>query len=307
MKAIRINKYGHSDQIKVENILTPLPKDDQILIEVHAIGVNPMDWKIREGLFKEMMPAQFPLTLGQDFAGKVIATGTATHLYNKGDLVYGFAQGAYAEYLCVGESTIAKIPEDVDYITAAAIPTAGLTAYQLIMNALELKAGQTVLIHGAGGGVGSFAVQLAIWKKAKIIATASSADFEYLQKLGVTEIINFEKERFESRVKDVDAVIDLIGGDTLEKSISLIKKGGVIATTVGPMNEKLIKERGIKGVSFMVKQNSEDLVQLSNLVVKGIVRPRINEVIPLEEAKRAQDDLQLHHSKGKIILEVSSL
>lgn len=306
MKAIRINKYGHSDQIKIENVPSPLPKDDQILVEVHAIGVNPVDWKIREGLFKEMMPAQFPFTLGQDFAGKVIATGKATHLYKQGDLVYGFAQGAYAEFVCVGESTIAKIPEDVDYITAAAIPTAGLTAYQLLMNALELRAGQTVLIHGAGGGVGSFAVQLALWKKAKIIATASSVDHEYLSKLGVTEIINFEKERFEGRIKEVDAVIDLIGGDILERSIPLIKKGGIIATTVGPMNEQMIKERGIRGISFMVKQNSEDLVQLSSLVQKGIVRPRINEVLPMEEAKRAQDDQQLHHSKGKIVLEVST-
>lgn len=304
MKAIQIHDYGHSDKIKTENIPTPTPGENQILVEVHAAGVNPMDWKVREGLFKDMMPAQFPLTLGQDFAGKVIEPGRATHGYKKGDLVYGFCPGAYAEFVCVEESKIAKIPEDVDYVSAAAIPTAGLTAYQLIMNALELKAGQSVLINGAGGGVGSFAVQLALWKKAKIFATASSADIDYLHKLGVKDVINFEKEKFEDRIKEVDAIIDLVGGDTLQRSYALLKKGGIIATTVGQVDENLLKQKGARGINFLVKQNSEDLAHLAHLVDQNILIPRINEVLPLEEARRAQDDLQMHHSKGKIILEV---
>jgi NADPH:quinone reductase-like Zn-dependent oxidoreductase len=304
MKAIRIHNYGHSDQIKAENIPTPTPTDNQILVEVHAVGINPIDWKIREGLFKDMMPAKFPLTLGQDFAGKVLQVGEDTHNYQKGDLVYGFAQGSYAEFVLVEESKIAKIPEDVDYVTAAAIPTAGLTAYQLIANAIELKAGQSILIHGAGGGVGSFAVQLAIWKKAKIFATASSADVEYLKALGVQEVINFENEKFEDRVKDVDAVIDLIGEETLKRSYAVLKKGGIIATTVGQLDKKLLEDKGIKGIRFVMKQNSEDLSHLAELVNQKILAPRINEIVPLEEAKRAQDDLQMKHAKGKIILEV---
>ena len=304
MKAVRINTYGHSDQLKTENIPTPTPKANELLVEVHAVGVNPMDWKIREGLFKDMMPAQFPLTLGQDFAGMVIQTGAGVHGFTKGDLVYGFAPGAYAEFVCVTEGTIAKIPEGVDYVTAAAIPTAGLTAYQLIMNALDLKPGQSVLIHGAGGGVGSFAVQLALWKKATVYATAGSADLEYLQKLGVKEVINFEKDKFENKVRDVDAVIDLIGGEIQTRSFGVLKKGGLIATTVGGLDETLVQGKSLRGINFVVKQNAEDLAHLSILAEQGVLKPRINEVLPLEEAKRAQDDLQQRHSKGKIILEV---
>ncbi|HXH74140.1 MAG TPA: NADP-dependent oxidoreductase [Bacteriovoracaceae bacterium] len=304
MKAIQIHNYGHSDQLKIENIPEPTPGENEVFVEVHAVGVNPMDWKIREGLYKDMMPVDFPLTVGQDFSGQVIGTGENTHGFQKGDMVYGFAPGAYAEFVCVNEATIAKIPEDVDYITAAAIPTAGLTAYQLIMNAIDLKADQTVLIQGAGGGVGSFAVQLALWKKAKIIATADGGDIEFLKKMGITEIINFEREKFEDRVKDVDAVIDLVGGDTLKRSYAVLKKGGVIATTVGQVDEDVLKQIGARGVNFVVKQNSEDLAHLANLVDQDILRPRIFEVFPLEEARRAQDDLQRHHSHGKIILEV---
>jgi NADPH:quinone reductase-like Zn-dependent oxidoreductase len=304
MKAIRINNYGHSDQIKVENIPAPTPKENELLIEVHAVGVNPVDWKIREGHMKDWIPAKFPLTLGQDFAGKVIEIGKGVHGYQKGDNVYGLAHGTYAEFIVTGEDTIAKIPEDVDYVTAASIPTAGLTAYQIIVNALALKEGQSVLIHGAGGGVGSFAVQLALWKKARIFANASSTDIDYLKKLGVKDVFDHEKDKFEDKVRDADAVIDLIGGDTLKRSINLVKKGGVIVSTVGEINEKQMQEKGIKGINFMMKRNSEDLAQMASLLEQGILKPRVNETIPLEEAKRAQDELQFKHSKGKIILEV---
>src|SRR5205085_565620 len=157
---------------------------------------------------------------------------------------------------------------------------------------------QSVLIHGAGGGVGSFAVQLALYKKLKVYANAGSADIDYLKQLGVKDIINHEKENFADKVKDVDAVIDLVGGDTLKLSYDLVKKGGVIVTTVGQVDEKFAQEKGLKGINFLMKRNSEDLAHMAQLLDQGILKPRLNETVPLENAQSAQDNLQFHHSKG---------
>ncbi|MEZ0392508.1 MAG: NADP-dependent oxidoreductase [Pseudobdellovibrionaceae bacterium] len=306
MKAVRIHSYGGSDQIRVEDIPTPTPNDNQILVKVRAVGVNPFDWKVREGYMKEVMPAQFPLTLGHDFAGEVLQVGKGVHDYKPGDRVYGVGSGAYAEQVIVSEDKIAKIPPLVDFITAATIPTAGITAYQLVMNATQLREGQTVLIHGAAGGVGSFAVQLAFWKKAQIFATADQSDFDYLKELGVRELIDFKKERFEDRVKSVDVVIDLVGGEILKRSLAVVKPGGILATTVGPLDEKQAAEKNVKGIQFYAKQNSEDLSEMAKLVADGVLKPRIYEILPLEEAKLAQDRLQKGQSHGKIILQVGS-
>jgi NADPH:quinone reductase-like Zn-dependent oxidoreductase len=305
MKAIRIHAYGGSDQMKLENVNRPEPKEHQVLVQVFDAGVNPVDWKIREGYLKDVRPTSFPFTLGQDFAGKVLAVGTEVRGFKPGDRVYGFAHGSYAENALVDEHKIARIPDSVDDITAASLPTAGITAYQLIMNSTQLKEGQRILIQGAGGGVGSFAVQLALWKKAEIFATASDADIDYLRSLGVKKIINFQKEKFEDRVRDMDVVIDLVGGDTLRRSFDVVKKGGVIASTVGPIDPKLAEQKGIRAISFLAQQNSEDLEAMARLVEQGVLKPRINEVVPLDQAMKAQDDLKQGHSKGKIILRVN--
>jgi NADPH:quinone reductase-like Zn-dependent oxidoreductase len=304
MKAMRIYSYGHSDQIRLDEIAQPVPKENEILCAVHDASVNPIDWKIREGLFRDMMASSFPFTLGQDFSGEVVQVGLGVRSFKKGDRVYGTAHGAYAEFVCVGESTVAKIPSGIDFITAASIPTAGLTAYQLIMKTANLRKGQSVLIHGAGGGVGSFAAQLALWKNARVYATASSIDFEYLKGLGLRDLIDYEKHKFEERIKDVDVVLDLVGGEILKRSFAVVKRGGMIATTVGPVDAKLASERGCQCIQFVVNQNSEDLAEMAKLVEKGILKPRIQEILPLEQAQLAQDHLQRGHAQGKIILDV---
>lgn len=304
MKAIRIHDYGPSDQIRYEDIGRPIPAENQVLVHVKDVGVNPIDWKIREGQMKDWLPVRFPYTLGQDFAGQVVEVGVGVTGFKIGDNVYGFAHGSYAEFAVVDESNLARMPEHIDYLVAAAIPTAGLTAYQLIMNCIELKKGQALLIHGAGGGVGSFAVQLALWKGAEVFATASKADFEYLKGLGLKNMIDYQTERFDEIVHDLDAVIDLVGGETLTRSFNVVKKGGILASTVGPLDQILAEQKDIHAKQFAMKRNSEDLVETAKLVERGVLLPRINEILPLSEAKRAHDELQGGHAKGKIVLQV---
>jgi NADPH:quinone reductase-like Zn-dependent oxidoreductase len=306
MKAIRIHNYGHSDQIHLEEASAPTPKDNQLLVQVRDIGVNPVDWKIREGHMKDFRPANFPLTLGQDFAGEVLTVGSAVTQFGPGDRVYGFADGSYAEQALVTEDKISFLPDDIDFVTAASLPTAGITAYQLIMTVADLQQGQSILIHGAGGGVGSFAVQLALWKGAHVCATAAETDFPYLKSLGVQALIDYKKDRFQDLVHSVDVVLDLVGGETLNRSFDVVRAGGIVATTVGPVDLKIAGAKRAKAIQFMARPNSHDLWELAKLVELGVIQPRIHEVLPLEEARRAQDELQKGHSQGKIILEVRS-
>src|SRR6185369_6128604 len=199
MKAIRIHEYGDADTLRLEEIPRLSIEDDQILVRVQDAGVNPIDWKIRQGYMKQVMPANFPMTIGQDFAGDVVETGKSARQFVVGQRVFGFAQGTYAEYVAAPASTIAAIPNSIDFTTAAALPTAGSTALQIVRDVVAAKSGMSILIHGAAGGVGSYATQIAKHLGARVMGTAASADIEYLKSLGVDEIIDYQRERFEDR------------------------------------------------------------------------------------------------------------
>src|SRR5689334_16940932 len=231
MKAIRIHQYGDAATLKLEDVPRMSIADHQLLIRIHDAGVNPIDWKIRQGYMKQAMPATFPMTIGQDFAGKVVDVGTAVTQFAVGDRVFGFAQGTYAEYAAAPASTVAAIPNSMDFPTAAALPTAGSTALQIIRDVVSAKPGITILIQGAAGGGGSYASQIAKNLGARIIGTATGADIEYLKSLGLDEIVDYKSERFEDKATDVDAVVDLVGGEPLSRSYVVAKKGGVLATT----------------------------------------------------------------------------
>src|SRR5690349_7136573 len=206
MKAVRIHQYGDAGTLKLEEIPRLSIAADQILIRVRDAGVNPIDWKIRQGYLKQVMPASFPITIGQDFAGEVVESGKDVTEFAAGDRVFGFAQGSYAEYAAAPASTVAGIPNSIDFATAAALPTAGSTALQLVRDVVEPKPGLTILIHGAAGGVGSYASQIARNLGARVIGNASGADIEYLKSLGVDEVIDYKRERFEEKAAGVDAV-----------------------------------------------------------------------------------------------------
>jgi NADPH:quinone reductase-like Zn-dependent oxidoreductase len=305
MKAIRIHEYGNAGTLRLEDAPPISISDDQILVRVHDAGVNPVDWKIRQGYLRQAMPASFPLTLGQDFAGEVAERGKGVQRFKAGDRVFGFAQGAYAEYAAAPESTVAAMPDSMDFRTAAALPTAGLTALQAVRDVVGARPGMTILIHGAAGGVGSFASQIAKNRGARVIGTASGDDIEYLRSLGVDEIVDYRRERFEDRAGEVDAVVDLVGGETLARSYPVVKPGGVLTTTVQPIDESAANRAGIRAVHLVMKRNAEDLGELAALVEKGAVKPRLAETMALGEARKAQELSEAGKTHGKVILKVA--
>jgi NADPH:quinone reductase-like Zn-dependent oxidoreductase len=305
MKAIQIHAYGRGDRMMLATVPRPNIGKGQILVKIHDAGVNPVDWKIREGYLKDAAPKSFPFTLGQDFSGEVVEADAAVSGFRKGEGVFGFAQGSYAEYAVASPEGLAHKPSSVDFLTAAAIPTAGLTSWQIIMDVARVTQKQTVLIHGAGGGVGSLAVQFARLRGARVIATASGDDMSYLRSLGVEQVIDYRSERFEEKVKDVDVVIDLVGGDVLARSYRVLKKGGLLITAIGPADEAQAKKLGVRAIQFVMKRDPSELDQIAKLIERGAVKPRISKVLPLAEAREADNLSQTGHPHGKIVLQVA--
>lgn len=207
----------------------------------------------------------------------------------------------YAEYASAPVSTVAAIPDSIDFATAAALPTAGSTALQVIRDVVKAKPGTTILIHAAAGGVGSYASQIATFLEARVIGTATGEDIEYLKSLGIDEVIDYKRERFEDRAKGVDAVVDLVGGETLARSYSVLKKGGVLATTVHPIDESAAKRAGIRAVQVLMKRNAADLADLAKLVVMCALKPRLDQTLSLSQAKKAQELSETGRTHGKVI------
>ncbi len=305
MKAIRIHQFGDASTLKLEEIPRLSIADDQILIRIRDAGVNPIDWKIRQGYLKQVMPAHFPITIGQDFAGEVVEPGMEVSQFAAGDRVFGFAQGTYAEYAAAPASTVAAIPNSMDFSTAAALPTAGSTALQIVRDVVAAKPGMTILIHGAAGGVGSYASQIAKNLGARVIGTASGADIEYLKSLGVDEVVDYKRDRFEDKATGIDAVVDLVGGETLARSYAVVKKGGVLATTVQPIDESAAKRAGIRAVQVIMRRKSADLAELARLVQEGALKPRLSETMNLSQAREAQELSETGKTHGKVILKVA--
>lgn len=305
MKAIRVHQYGDAGTLKLEEIPPLSITEEQILIRIRDAGVNPIDWKIRQGYMKQVMPAAFPITIGQDFAGEVIDAGKTVTQFKVGDRVFGFAQGTYAEYAAAPASTVAAIPNSIDFATAAALPTAGSTALQIIRDVVGVKPGMSILIHGAAGGVGSYASQIARNLGARVIGTASGADIDYLKSLAVDEVVDYKSERFEDKATGVDAVVDLVGGETLARSYAVVKKGGVLATTVQSVDGSAAKRAGIRAVQVIMKRNAADLAELARLVEKGALRPRLSKMMSLSQAKEAQELSEAGKTQGKVILKVA--
>ncbi len=302
IRAVRIVQYGGPEQLRFEE--APLPEIGlgQVLAKVSYAGVNPVDWKIREGFMKQVSPASFPLTLGQDFAGEIVMGGESGP-FRTGERVFGFGQGTYAEFTAAPITLIAAIPEKIDFAVAAALPTPGVTALQAIRDYVQPKPGSRILIHGAAGSVGSFATQIAKLWGAQAIGTASGDDVVYLRALGHVQVVDYKQERFET-VGQVDAVLDLIGGETATRSFAVVKKGGVMVSTVGAANAELAAQAGIRAVNMVSKGNAADLSELAGFVERGDVKPRMGEVFRLEQAREAQDASQEGRAKGKILLKV---
>jgi len=307
MKAIRIHQYGGPEVLAQVETQRPTPGPNELLIKVEAASVNPFDWKVRAGYMKDFFPLTFPATLGWDVSGTVEEVGAAVTRFKRGDEVYTRleAGGGYAEYAVADETIVARKPRTSDHVQAAAVPTAGLTAWQALFEAAQLRAGQKVLIHGAAGGVGNFAVQFAKAKGAYVIGTASYRNQSLLGELGVDKAVDYNKAPFEDVVRDVEVVLDTIGGDTQERSFEVLKKGGILVSIVQPPSEELAAKHGVRAVFYGAHPSSSDLAEIAKLIDSDKVKPVVETVLPLAEARRAHELSQSGHARGKIVLKAA--
>jgi NADPH:quinone reductase-like Zn-dependent oxidoreductase len=308
MKAIRIHEFGSPAVLKLENIEIPQPAEDEVLIKVYASAINPVDQKIIAGGAQEKFPTKFPLTIGWDVSGVIEQAGNKVRNFSIGDEVYGrpfpTTNGAFAEYLVIKADQIALKPRSIDHINAAAVPLAGLTAWQGLFKYGKLEKGQKVLIHAASGGVGSFAVQFAKWKGAYVIGTGSGKNLAFIKQLGADEAIDYKNQNFEEEVSEVDLVFDLIGKDTQERSLQVIKPGGRLITTIMPQFKDEAKERHIQLEGFTAQSYPEDLEQIAELINQGVVSPVVSSVLSLEEATKAELLSAKGITRGKIVVKV---
>ena len=292
--------------LRYEDAPQPQIHADEVLVKVYASGVNPIDWKVRKGMRKGN--DQFPLILGWDFSGVVEAVGQNVTNFKKGDAVYGrpdpSRNGTYAEYAAVKADQIAFKPKKPDHIHTAAVPLAGLTAWQGVIELGALQPGQRILINGAAGGVGTYAVQFAKWKSAHVIGTASKENEAYLKDLGADEVIDYHEQGFQQKLKDLDVIFDTIGKDEQNKLIPALKKGGILVSTVGITDQNKVKEAGIEGKAFMAQSKPDNLTQMANLIDEGKIKIVVTKVLPLSQAEEAHRLSEQGHTKGKIVLEV---
>ena len=303
MKAIVIHSSGGPEVLKYEDALRPQPKDDEILIRVITAGVNPVDVFIREGRIN-----RFPFIPGMDVAGVVEQAGNKVTKFKRGDAVYAYLsfdeQGGYAEFAVANQDHAALKPRSIDFEKAAAVPLAATTAWQALERA-GLSAGQTVLIHGGSGGVGTFAVQIAKALGAKVIATASTANQDLLKQLGVDQSIDYTTAKFENVVKDVDVVLNAVRGDTLARSYGVVKKGGIIVSITGQPDPSELEKHGIRGAGLGAHPDEKVLEELAKLIDAGKITPIVSAVIPLVDVAKAHEQIASRHTRGKIVLKIA--
>ena len=307
MKAVVVHEYGGPEVLKYEDAPRPEPKENELLVRVIAAGVNPVDALIRSGKYAKSFGTNLPLIPGYDIAGIVEKAGAKISKLKIGDPIYAYVMwgGGYAEYALANEGEAATKPKSLNFVDAAAVPLAALTAWQAMIDTAKLSAGQTVLIHGGSGGVGSFAIQIAKARGAKVIATASTPNQDLLKQLGADVAIDYTKTKFEDVAKDVDVVLDSVGKDTLLRSYGVVKKGGFIATLVAQPDQAELDKHGIRGAPISVKPNASELAEITKLIDEKKIKPIVSLVLPLTEAVKAQEQAATHHTRGKIVLKIS--
>lgn len=307
MRAIRLHEHSGIDGIRVDDAPRPRAGAGQVLIEVKAAGVNPVDWKIAEGLGKDEFGHELPVTLGADVSGVVAEVGDGVNDLKAGDEVFGYLSlarcGAFAEHAIAEPNELAAKPPGLSHAQAAAIPVAALTAWQAMFDKAKLTTGQTVLIHAASGGVGHFAVQLARHRGARVIGTASGANEDFVRGLGADEFINYRDTNFEDVVSRVDLVLDSIGGETQERSFRTLKSGGWLISIVGPPSDQLAEKHAVRATYMMVQPNGRQLAEIAQLAASDRLRVTVAETIPLENGIDALHQSKRGRTRGKLVLE----
>lgn len=302
MKIIAIEEFGSPSQLKEMEINKPSINENQVLIEVHAFSINPVDTKRRSG----KMGGKFPMILGGDVAGIVSEVGNnVTHL-KPGDRVFANASKTYAEYVCARAEVTVAIPDTISFTEASSIPLAGQTAWEALMEQGQLTAGDKVLIHAGAGGVGSLAIQIAKHFGAFVVATASEKNKDFLISLGVDQFINYKKEKFEQVVENLDLVLDPLGGNTQEKSLHVLKKGGRLISLVQEPDEVKLKELGVTGIVFSMSPTEERLHKIADLLASGEMKPIVTKIYSFTEKdlQEAHERSESGHTRGKIVIQV---
>jgi NADPH:quinone reductase-like Zn-dependent oxidoreductase len=312
MKAVQINSYGGSEVITINNnALKPVPARGQVLVEVSAAGLNPVDKGVSAGFGKDMVHLSFPITLGGDFAGVIVQVGEGVSGFKLSDKVYGQAlclnggSGSLAPFVAANVSNSAIMPKHLNFVEAASLPLAGVSALQALEENIKLKSGQKILIHGGAGGIGSLAIQIAKYLGAYVATTASTDNKDFVKKLGADLVIDFKKEDFEKSISGYDAVLDLVGGETTNKSYSVLKKGGILVTLIGKPDPESDKKYQVKSLVMMTNTNTKNLNRLTELLDIGKIKPQIDKVFTLSQAIEAFKHLSEGHPRGKVVVRIN--
>ena len=306
MRAVRFHDYGDPSVLRVDEVPRPRPKAGEVLVEVRAAGVNPIDWKLRSGNLQAFLPVELPHVPGIELAGTVSELGPGVTEFSLGDDVFGRGQGAYAEYAIAPAQSIARKPKVLSFVEAATLPNGGITAWWGLFEIAGLESGQRLLIHGGAGGVGGLAVQLGRWKGAHVIATTSTANLDFVRSLGADEVVDYSVSRFEETVGDVDVVLDTVGGDVTDRSWSVLKKGGILVSASGMPQLERAEQHGVRAAGVGAAPDVRRVLgQLAALVVDGKLKPLVGQRFPLAEVEAAQRVSETGHGRGRIILDVS--
>ena len=302
--------YGGSEVVEI-NRNAPPPNDPSagmVLVKVKAGGINPADWKIREGYMQKMIPLQFPFTMGIDFSGVIEKVGSSVPDLKRGDEVYGQAgvinggSGAFAEMALTKPDSVAYKPKSVTHQEAAALPLAGVSAWQALVETSNLTKGQKILIHGGAGGIGSIAIQLAKHLGAYVASTVKTDDNQFAKELGADEVIDYNTQTFEDFLHDYDAVFDTVGGETYTRSFKILRRGGLIVSMLEQPNQELMNRFGVKAISQFTQVNKERLTKLAQWVDQNNIRVHVERIFPLEEVAKALDYQKTVHPRGKVVL-----
>lgn len=308
MMAWRVHEFGSPETMKFERVPRPEPGAGEVLVKVAAAGVGPWDGWIRAG--KSALPQPLPLTLGSDLSGEIVAIGPGVSERHVGDQVYGVTNtqfiGAYAEYAVASAGMVSSKPTSLTHAEAASVPVVSITAWQALFDHAQLKAGQTVVIHGAAGNVGSYAVQLAHQEGVQTIATVSTGDISVVRKLGANTVIDYRTQRFEEEVRDADAVIDLVGGEPQSRSFEVLRRGGKLISAVSRPDQDLAKRYGVEAAFFLVNVTSQYLTEIARFIDAGKLATNVGAILSLADAREAHLMLERvrPQPKGKIVLAV---
>ena len=306
-----MHSYGGPEVLQWEDAARPRAERGEVLIRVHAAGVNPLDWKVRAGLLNGSVQHKLPLIPGWDVSGVVDEVGAGVSRFKKGEEVFAMSDptrdGAYADYIAVREAAVAMKPKSLHHVRAAATPVSALAAWRSLFDLGQLQSGQRILIHGGSGGVGHFAVQLAKWKGAHVLATASTKNQELLRKLGADETIDHTTQKFEDVANKIDIVLDTIGGETQERSWLVLNKGGVLISLVQPPSQEKANQFGVRGMMCSVQPDGAQLSKIAKFIDSAKLRPTIDRILPLSEARRAHELSESGHVRGKIVLRVKEI